>query len=126
MGADGSLLVLVFALCGAGALAGIVVPERRDPALLAWAGSLAALAALWVSAEVLRSGRVFKGELWTIQPLGTLTVSLDRLSAHGFDIQTGRSPPGALHGNAPVPAQLRKKPCNMRLSAVALALRAAV
>jgi hypothetical protein len=38
MGADGSLLVLVFALCGAGALAGIVVPERRDPALLAWCG----------------------------------------------------------------------------------------
>jgi formate hydrogenlyase subunit 3/multisubunit Na+/H+ antiporter MnhD subunit len=81
MGADGLLLVLVFALCGAGALAGIVVPERRTPALLAWVGSLAALAALWVSADVLRWGRVFKGELWTIQPLGTLAVSLDRLSA---------------------------------------------
>jgi hypothetical protein len=62
MGADGSLLVLSFALCGGGALAGIVVPERRNPALLAWAGSLAALAALWVSADVLRSGRVFKGD----------------------------------------------------------------
>ena len=80
MSADGLLLVLVFALCGVGALAGIIVPERRNPALLAWVGSLAALAALWVSADVLRSGDVFKGELWTIQPLGTLTVSLDRLS----------------------------------------------
>ena len=39
---------------------------------------------------------------------------------------SGRSPPGALHSKAPVPAQLRKKPCNMRLSAVALARRAAV
>jgi hydrogenase-4 component B len=81
MGADGSLLVLVFALCGAGALAGIVVSERRIPTFLAWVGSLAASVALWVSADVLRSGRVFKGALWTIQPLGTLSVSLDRLSA---------------------------------------------
>jgi hypothetical protein len=44
MGADGSLLVLDFALCGVGALAGIVVPERRNPALLAWVGSLATFA----------------------------------------------------------------------------------
>ncbi len=81
MGTDGSLLALLFALCGAGALAGIVVPERRIPMLLAWVGSLAALAALWGSADVLCTGRVFRGELWTIQPLGTLSVSLDRLSA---------------------------------------------
>jgi hydrogenase-4 component B len=80
MGADGLLLVLVFALCSAGALAGTVVPERRIPTLLAWVGSLSALAALWVSVDVLRSGDVFRGELWTIQPIGTLTVSLDRLS----------------------------------------------
>jgi len=81
MTTDGSLLVLVFALCGAGALAGLAVPERRTPAFLAWVGSLAALAMLWVSADVLRSGGVFKSELWTIEPLGTLSVSLDRLSA---------------------------------------------
>jgi hydrogenase-4 component B len=81
MGAHGSLLVLVFALCGAGALAGIVVAERHIPTFLAWVGSLAALVALWVSADVLRSGLLFKGALWAINPLGTLTVSLDRLSA---------------------------------------------
>ena len=57
------------------------MPGAAHPAFLAWVGSLAALAALWVSADVLRSGGVFKGELWTIQPLGTLSVSLDRLSA---------------------------------------------
>jgi hydrogenase-4 component B len=80
MSADGLLLVLVFALCGVGALAGTVVPERRIPTLLAWVGSFAALAALWVSVDVLRSGDVLRGALWTIQPIGTLTVSLDRLS----------------------------------------------
>jgi hypothetical protein len=70
MGTDGSLLVLAFALCGAGALTGLAVPERRIPAFLAWVGSVAALAMLWVSADVLRSGAVFRSELWTIEPLG--------------------------------------------------------
>ena len=81
MSTDGLLLALVFALCAAGALAGFAVPDRRNPVLLAWLGSLAALGALWVSGNVLRSGAVFQGELWTIYPLGTLSVSLDRLSA---------------------------------------------
>ena len=40
MGTDSSLLVLVFALCGTGALVGIIVPERHNPRLLAWVGSL--------------------------------------------------------------------------------------
>jgi hydrogenase-4 component B len=81
MTTDGSLLVLIFALCGVGALVGLVVPERRIPAFLAWVGSLAALAMLWVSTDVLRTGGAFKSDLWAIQPLGTLSVSLDRLSA---------------------------------------------
>jgi hydrogenase-4 component B len=81
MSADGLLLTLVFALCFAGALAGSVVPDRRNPALLAWAGSLAALLTLWVSGNVLWSGQVFHAALWTIPGLGTLTVSIDRLSA---------------------------------------------
>ena len=81
MGADGWLLELIFALCLAGALAGIVVPDRRNPALLAWAGSLAALLALWAGGNVLCSGQTFRADLWTIRGWGTLTVSLDRLSA---------------------------------------------
>ena len=81
MSTDGLLLALVFALCGAGALLGIVIPDRRNPALLAWVGSLASLLTLWVSGNVLWSGQIFQSELWTIRGLGTLTVSLDRLSA---------------------------------------------
>jgi hydrogenase-4 component B len=81
MGAYGLLLELIFALCFAGALAGIVVPDRHNPALLAWVGSLSALLVLWVSGGVLWSGQIFQGELWTIHGWGTLTVSLDRLSA---------------------------------------------
>ena len=81
MSADALLLALVFALCVGGALAGLVVPERRAPLLLAWVGSLAALGVVWVSTDVLSSGTVLQGELWTIYPLGTLRVALDRLSA---------------------------------------------
>jgi hydrogenase-4 component B len=81
MGAVGFLLELIFALCLAGALAAIVVPGRRNPELLAWAGSLAALLALWAGGNVLWSGQTFQAGLWTIRGWGTLTVSLDRLSA---------------------------------------------
>ena len=80
MSADGLLLILVFALCGAGILAGMFVSERHQPTLLAWAGSLTALAALAVSANVLRSGHVFRSELWRVETLATLRVSIDPLS----------------------------------------------
>jgi len=81
MSADGPMLVLVFVLCGTGALLGIIISDRRNPALLAWVGSLASLLTLWVSGNVLWSGHVFQGGLWTIRGLGPLMVSLDRLSA---------------------------------------------
>jgi formate hydrogenlyase subunit 3/multisubunit Na+/H+ antiporter MnhD subunit len=81
MSANGPLLELIFALCFAGALGGIFVPDRRNPALLAWAGSLAALLTLWVSGNVLWLGQTLETELWTIRGLGTLTISIDRLSA---------------------------------------------
>jgi hydrogenase-4 component B len=74
-------LILVFLLCGAGTLLAAIVSERRNPALLAWTGSLASLAALWASGRVLWTGDEFHKTLWTIPSLGTLTISLDRLSA---------------------------------------------
>ncbi len=81
MDASGLGLEWVFALCAAGALLGTVVPDRRSPALLASAGSLASLLALWASGNVLWSGRTYQGELWTIEGLGRLTVALDPFSA---------------------------------------------
>lgn len=81
MSTVGLTLALAFLLCGAGAVLGMVVPERRVPALLAWSGSLAALSALWAAGIVLSSGGGFHHQLWTIPSVGTLTVSLDRLSA---------------------------------------------
>ena len=73
-------LILVFVLCGACAVLGMMIPERRNPTLTAVAGSLAAAAALWAGGGVLCGGG-FHGELWTIRSVGTLGIWLDRLSA---------------------------------------------
>ena len=81
MNTVGLTLTLVFLLCGIGVVLGMIVPERRVPALLAWFGSAAALSALWAGGIVLSSGARFHHQLWTIHSVGTLTVSLDRLSA---------------------------------------------
>ncbi len=72
---------MIFAVCAVGALAGIFVPDRRNPALLAWAGSLASLLTLFASGQVLWSGHLFHAELWTIHGFGPVTISVDRLSA---------------------------------------------
>ncbi len=77
----GSLLVLVFALCGAGAAAAWLLPERRSPLVVAWMGSLAALALLWASASAFVSGEPLRVELWSVRPFGVLILALDRLSA---------------------------------------------
>jgi hydrogenase-4 component B len=81
MSGIGLAIALVFVFCCAGATAGLLVPEKRIPLVLAWAGSLAALAALCASAVVLSSGTQFYARLWTIPSIATLSISLDRLSA---------------------------------------------
>jgi hydrogenase-4 component B len=81
MSAIGLPLTLVFVLCGAGAALGSIVPERRNPTVLAWLGSFAALAALWASGLELFAEGEFHHTLWMIRSVGNLTVSLDHLSA---------------------------------------------
>ena len=81
MNTVGPVLALFFAVCGAGIVLGTIVPERRVPVVLAWAGSLAAVLALWASGAVLASGDEFRHSLWSIPSIGTLTVLLDRVSA---------------------------------------------
>ncbi|MGB9475752.1 MAG: hypothetical protein WCE87_11865, partial [Candidatus Udaeobacter sp.] len=81
MNAEGLALAFSFALCGAGALLGIIIPNRWNPALLASTGSLASLPISWVAASTLWSGRIFHAKLWTIRGLGTLMIGIDRVSA---------------------------------------------
>jgi len=81
MNSVGLVLSLLFAVCAVGIVLGILVPERRIPALLAWAGSIAALLALYALGNVLISGAEFHHSLWSIPSVGTLTILLDRVSA---------------------------------------------
>jgi len=73
-------LALVFVLCIAGALAGLVVPQRRNPAVTAVFGAASALSAAWACALALPAGEAFHSTLWNIEGV-PLTLSFDRLSA---------------------------------------------
>ncbi|MEJ2673427.1 MAG: proton-conducting transporter membrane subunit, partial [Deltaproteobacteria bacterium] len=76
-----ALFYLFLIFCGAGVLLAVVLPRRPHRILLAWIGSLAAVAILLVSAQVLLSGRTWHLELWPIWSLGRITFRMDRLSA---------------------------------------------
>jgi formate hydrogenlyase subunit 3/multisubunit Na+/H+ antiporter MnhD subunit len=75
------MLIAIFAVCIVGGIVGSIIPDRWNPLLLGWTGSLASLLTLYVGGDVLWSGKPFRCELWTIRGLGTLVTSLDRLSA---------------------------------------------
>jgi hydrogenase-4 component B len=74
-------LILIFAWCAIGVLSGFIIAERRIPALLAWTGSFAAGSALWAAGEALIGRGEFRSDVWTIRSVGTVTVSLDHISA---------------------------------------------
>jgi hydrogenase-4 component B len=75
------LLLLFFALCAAGAVAGFLVPVRSRPITLSVIGSFAALALLGASALLLLTDTTFDAELWPVLSLGTMHLGADRLSA---------------------------------------------
>jgi hydrogenase-4 component B len=77
----GSLFLLFLTLCTAGIVFAAVIPDRRNPATLAWMASLEAAVILLLSGFVLLSGRSFQIELWDPLSLGTMGLKMDRLSA---------------------------------------------
>jgi hydrogenase-4 component B len=81
MNLEEPLLVTFFLFCGMGVLVALRVPDRRSPQALAYIASLAALSVLGFSGAVLLSGRTSQIQLWTLPGMGTLTLSLNPLSA---------------------------------------------
>jgi len=75
------LLVIILLVCAAGVLVPLAIEERRIPVMLGWFGAGAACVLLCFSGASLFAGVPFQAALWTIPPLATLTLSLDRLSA---------------------------------------------
>jgi len=75
------LFQIFFWLCVAGIVLTFFIPERWCPRVLAWFGSTASIAVIWGSGQVLIGGDSFRFSVWTVPELGTLMISIDRLSA---------------------------------------------
>ncbi|HUJ15663.1 MAG TPA: proton-conducting transporter membrane subunit [Thermoanaerobaculia bacterium] len=76
-----SALDVLFALCAAGIGVSIFAPERSLPRVLAWFGSAASLAILWIGVAGLFSAPI-RCSIWSIPSLGTLSIAIDRLGAY--------------------------------------------
>ena len=75
-----TLILVFFALCGAGILLSLAMPATRQGKVLAWLGCLGATALVLAGANVLLAGATLRHPLWSLPGLATLTVNLDRLS----------------------------------------------
>jgi len=77
----GNFFVLFLSLCGIGVILSALLPERKNPLILAWVTSLAAIMILLASGKVLLSDQVWQTELWMLPFLGRLVLKMDHLSA---------------------------------------------
>ena len=77
----GNLLLLFFLLCALGVFAGAITSDEKNPLFLSIIAGAASLILVWMSGTVLISGRFFSAHLWTIPPVGTLTIEINRLSS---------------------------------------------
>jgi hydrogenase-4 component B len=81
MMATQTLILLFFALCGAGIVLSLVAPASRQGDVLAWLGCLAATVLVLGGANASLGGKTFNQPLWSLPGLATtLTLNLDRLS----------------------------------------------
>ena len=76
-----NFFVLFLSLCGLGVVLSALFSDRKNPPVLAWVASLAAIMILAASGKVLLSAKLWQTELWTLPFLGTLVLKMDRLSA---------------------------------------------
>ncbi len=74
-------LIVFFAACGTGIVLSIAVHPAHQGTVLAWLGSIAALAAAAAGAAALLSGAGLTLALWPLPGITTLTLRVDALSA---------------------------------------------
>ena len=75
-----ALLLLFFALCGAGIVAALVVRPQRQRQVLAWFGATASLVLLVAGVRALTLEPLDAQPLWPLAGLAMLTICVDRLS----------------------------------------------
>jgi hydrogenase-4 component B len=76
-----TLLFLFFAVCGVGILISLVSRPALQGRVLAWAGSLAGIFLVLTGGNLFLRGDIFIQPLWALPGLGTLNLTVDRLSA---------------------------------------------
>jgi len=74
-------LQLFFWLCLAGIVLSIFISEQQAPNVLASLASIASLAVLWTGGNILLAQDGLHISLWTLPMLGTMEISVDRMSA---------------------------------------------
>ncbi|HVU26455.1 MAG TPA: proton-conducting transporter membrane subunit [Verrucomicrobiae bacterium] len=74
------LILIFFALCGAGILISLAAPAKSKGTVFAWFGCAAAIALILAGANALLAGKTFQQSLWPLPGLGTLTLNLDKFS----------------------------------------------
>lgn len=80
MSSFGPLLVLFAALCAAGAILALVLPQAAGPRVVAWFGTLAGLALVVLGVSALFDPAVVTMPLWTIPSIATITLHRDPLA----------------------------------------------
>lgn len=80
MSTFGPLLVLFAALCAAGAILALVLPQAAGPRVVAWFGTLAGLALVVLGVSALFDPAVVTIPLWTIPSVATITLHRDPLA----------------------------------------------
>jgi len=73
-------LSLFLALCGAGVVLALVLPQQQSPRVVAWLGVLAALALIGLGADALFEPQTTATTLWNIPAVGTIVLRCDALS----------------------------------------------
>ena len=76
-----TLIFIFFAVCGIGILLSLVSRSEAQGRVLGWIGSTAAILLILVSGNVFLRGDTFSQPLWALPGLGTLNLTVDRLSA---------------------------------------------
>jgi hydrogenase-4 component B len=76
-----TIILVFFGLCGLGIALALATRPAWQGTVLAWVGSLAALALMWAAGNVMLGDRVFTQALWSVPGLTVLTLTCDHLSA---------------------------------------------
>jgi hydrogenase-4 component B len=76
-----NLLLFSLGICGIGAILAALLPDRMNMPTMAFVASIASVVALVASGKALLIGPLFQVQLWRLPYFGTISLTMDRISA---------------------------------------------